>query len=223
MISIADLITYRRRTDTQVERLASTRLPTEFGEFTAHGFRNVIDGGQHLALVHGRPDLTTPVLVRMHSECLTGDVFGSQRCDCGPQLQAAMAAITRAGAGVIVYLGGHEGRGIGLLDKLRAYELQDAGRDTVDANIDLGLPVDAREYANGAQILLALGIGSVRLLTNNPAKATGLEQHGVSVAEQLPIVIAPTGDNLRYLQTKAERMGHHLPDVPRDVGAVLPS
>jgi 3,4-dihydroxy 2-butanone 4-phosphate synthase/GTP cyclohydrolase II len=134
-----------------------------------------------------------------------------------------MAAITRAGAGVIVYLGGHEGRGIGLLDKLRAYELQDAGRDTVDANIDLGLPVDAREYANGAQILLALGIGSVRLLTNNPAKATGLEQHGVSVAEQLPIVIAPTGDNLRYLQTKAERMGHHLPDVPRDVGAVLPS
>jgi 3,4-dihydroxy 2-butanone 4-phosphate synthase/GTP cyclohydrolase II len=223
MISIADLITYRRRTDTQVERLASTRLPTEFGEFTAHGFRNVIDGGQHLALVHGRLDLNAPVLVRMHSECLTGDVFGSQRCDCGPQLQAAMAAITRTGAGVVVYLGGHEGRGIGLLDKLRAYELQDAGRDTVDANLDLGLPVDAREYANGAQILLALGVRSVRLLTNNPAKAAGLEQHGVSVSEQLPIVIAPTGDNLRYLQTKAERMGHHLPEIPRVIEEVLPT
>jgi 3,4-dihydroxy 2-butanone 4-phosphate synthase/GTP cyclohydrolase II len=218
MISIADLITYRRRTDTQVIRMARTRLPTEFGEFTAHGFRNVIDGGQHVALVHGTPDVGEPVLVRLHSECLTGDVFGSQRCDCGPQLQAAMAAITRAGAGVVVYLGGHEGRGIGLLDKLRAYELQDAGRDTVDANLDLGLPVDAREYATGAQILLGLGIDQVRLLTNNPAKATGLEQHGVHVAEQLPITIAPTGDNLRYLQAKAERMGHHLPGLPDFAG-----
>jgi 3,4-dihydroxy 2-butanone 4-phosphate synthase/GTP cyclohydrolase II len=218
MISIADLITYRRRTDTQVIRMARTRLPTEFGEFTAHGFRNVIDGGQHVALVHGTPDVREPVLVRLHSECLTGDVFGSQRCDCGPQLQAAMAAITRAGAGVVVYLGGHEGRGIGLLDKLRAYELQDAGRDTVDANLDLGLPVDAREYATGAQILLGLGIDQVRLLTNNPAKATGLEQHGVHVAEQLPIIIAPTGDNLRYLQAKAERMGHHLPGLPDFAG-----
>jgi 3,4-dihydroxy 2-butanone 4-phosphate synthase/GTP cyclohydrolase II len=168
--------------------------------------------------VHGTPDGGEPVLVRLHSECLTGDVFGSQRCDCGPQLQAAMAAITRAGAGVVVYLGGHEGRGIGLLDKLRAYELQDAGRDTVDANLDLGLPVDAREYATGAQILLGLGINQVRLLTNNPAKATGLEQHGVHVAEQLPITIAPTGDNLRYLQAKAERMGHHLPGLPDFAG-----
>jgi 3,4-dihydroxy 2-butanone 4-phosphate synthase/GTP cyclohydrolase II len=222
MISIADLITYRRRTDTQVERLARTRLPTEFGEFTAHGFRNVIDGGQHVALVHGTPDVREPVLVRMHSECLTGDVFGSKRCDCGPQLQAAMAAITRAGAGVVVYLGGHEGRGIGLLDKLRAYELQDGGRDTVDANLDLGLPADAREYATGAQILLALGVDQVRLLTNNPAKASGLEQHGVRVAEQLPIEIAPTGDNLRYLQTKAERMGHQLPGLhdPADLSEV---
>jgi len=217
MISIADLITYRRRTDTQVERLATTRLPTEFGEFTAHGFRNVIDGFQHVALVHGNPDLTAPVLARLHSECLTGDVFGSARCDCGPQLQAAMAAITRAGAGVVVYLRGHEGRGIGLLDKLRAYQLQDAGRDTVDANLDLGLPADAREYATGAQILLGLGVRQVRLLTNNPAKAAGLEVHGVHVAEQVPIVIAPTGDNLRYLQTKAERMGHQLPDLPRPV------
>jgi 3,4-dihydroxy 2-butanone 4-phosphate synthase/GTP cyclohydrolase II len=214
MISIEDLISYRRRTASQVERLATTRLPTEFGEFTAHGFRNVIDGVEHVVLVHGEPATDEPVLVRLHSECLTGDVFGSQRCDCGPQLQAAMADITRAGAGAVVYLRGHEGRGIGLLDKLRAYELQDAGRDTVDANLDLGLPADAREYATGAQLLLALGIDHVRLLTNNPAKAEGLERHGVHVAEQVPIVIAPTGANLRYLQTKAERMGHHLPDLP---------
>jgi len=217
MISIAELIVYLRRYGSQVHRVASTRLPTEFGEFTAHGYRNVVDGVEHVALVHGDPVAGgpgAPTLVRLHSECLTGDVLGSQRCDCGPQLQAAMAAVTHEGAGVIVYLRGHEGRGIGLLDKLRAYELQDSGRDTVDANLDLGLPADAREYATGAQILLDLGIGTVRLLSNNPAKGAGLEAHGVHVAENLPIVVRPTEDSLRYLQTKAERMGHHFPDLP---------
>ena len=170
-------------------------------------------GNEQVALVHGDLGYGTDVLVRVHSECLTGDVLGSQRCDCGPQLQASMAAVTEHGAGVIVYLRGHEGRGIGLLAKLRAYALQDDGQDTVDANLALGLPIDARHYADGAQILRDLGVSSVRLLTNNPDKVAALERFGVAVTERVPLAINPTEDNLRYLQTKAERMGHHLPDL----------
>ncbi len=213
MIAIADLISYRRRNESQIVRIAETRLPTEFGLFTGYGYRNLVDDTEHIALVHGDLGDGTDVVTRLHSECLTGDVFGSQRCDCGPQLQAALAAITEHGAGVVVYLRGHEGRGIGLLDKLRAYELQDSGHDTVEANLELGLPADARDYGTGAQILGDLGVSSVRLLTNNPAKREGLQMYGIDVRERLPISIEPTSDNLRYLRTKAERMGHDLPHL----------
>ena len=212
LVSIEDLQVYLRLHESQVDRLAETRLPTEFGEFTAYGYRDRIDGSEHIALVHGDPG-TEDVLVRLHSECLTGDVLGSRRCDCGPQLEAAMAAVTEGGAGIVVYLRGHEGRGIGLLHKLQAYQLQDEGQDTVDANLSLGFGEDERDYAAGAQILRDHGIVSVRLMTNNPDKSTQLEQYGVKVAERLPVVIRPTADNLRYLQTKAERMGHELPDL----------
>lgn len=212
LVSIEDLQTHLRLHESQVEPLAATRLPTEFGEFTAYGYRDRIEGSEHIALVFGELG-TDAVLTRLHSECLTGDVFGSRRCDCGPQLQAAMAQITAEGAGVVVYLRGHEGRGIGLLHKLQAYELQDTGHDTVDANLALGFGEDERDYAAGAQILRDLKVESVRLLTNNPDKATQLEAYGVSVAERLPIRVTPTPDNLRYLQTKAARMGHDLPDL----------
>jgi len=217
MISIADLIVHRRQRERLVERVAVTRLPTEFGYFTAYGFRSTVDGVEHIALVHpadgrGVGD-GSDVLTRLHSECLTGDVLGSRRCDCGPQLQASMSAITAEGRGVVVYLRGHEGRGIGLLHKLRAYALQDSGRDTVDANLDLGMPADARDYGTGAQILHDLGVGSVRLLTNNPAKAADLERYGIEVRGREPLHVAPTAENLRYLQTKAARMGHDLDHV----------
>jgi 3,4-dihydroxy 2-butanone 4-phosphate synthase/GTP cyclohydrolase II len=212
LVSIEDLQIYRRLHESQVERLAETSLPTEFGQFSALGYRDTIDGSEHIALVHGDPG-TEGVLVRLHSECLTGDVLGSRRCDCGPQLQASMAEITAEGAGVVVYLRGHEGRGIGLLHKLQAYALQDDGRDTVDANLELGFAEDDRDYAAGAQILRDLGITSVRLLTNNPDKANGLETYGVKVAERLPLAITPTPENIRYLRTKAERMGHDLPGL----------
>ncbi|MDQ3104509.1 MAG: bifunctional 3,4-dihydroxy-2-butanone-4-phosphate synthase/GTP cyclohydrolase II [Actinomycetota bacterium] len=216
MVSIADLIVHRRRHERLVERVAVTRLPTEFGEFTAYGFRSTVDGVEHVALVLGDVSGDGPsagargVLTRLHSECLTGDVLGSRRCDCGPQLQASMSAITAAGSGVVVYLRGHEGRGIGLLHKLRAYALQDGGRDTVDANLDLGLPADGRDYGTGAQILADLGVRAVRLLSNNPAKAEGLERHGITVLARERLDVAPTAENLRYLRTKAERMGHDL-------------
>ena len=212
LVSIEDLQVFRRLHETQVKRLATTRLPTEFGEFTAHGYRDQIDGAEHIALVFGDPG-TQDVLTRIHSECLTGDVFGSRRCDCGPQLELSMTEVTAAGAGIVVYLRGHEGRGIGLLHKLQAYALQDSGRDTVDANLDLGFGEDERDYAAGAQILRDLGVTSVRLLTNNPDKTTALEAYGVKVTERLPLVVAPTEDSLRYLQTKAERMGHDLPGL----------
>lgn len=212
LVSIEDLQVYRRLHESQVDRLATTRLPTEFGEFTAHGYRDRIEGSEHVALVFGDPG-TEDVLVRIHSECLTGDVFGSRRCDCGPQLELSMTEITAAGAGIVVYLRGHEGRGIGLLHKLQAYALQDAGKDTVDANTELGFGEDERDYAAGAQILRDLGVTSVRLLTNNPDKTTALEAYGVKVSERLPLLIAPTEDSLRYLQTKAERMGHDLPGL----------
>ncbi|MET1133008.1 MAG: bifunctional 3,4-dihydroxy-2-butanone-4-phosphate synthase/GTP cyclohydrolase II [Aeromicrobium sp.] len=215
LVSIADLQVYLRLHESQITRVADTHLPTEFGTFRALGFRDRIDGAEHVALVHGEPG-TEDVLVRLHSECLTGDVFGSRRCDCGPQLEAAMSEVVAAGAGIVVYLRGHEGRGIGLLHKLRAYELQDQGQDTVDANLSLGFGEDERDYAAGAQILRELGVTSVRLLTNNPDKSTQLEQYGVKVSERLPVVIAPTPDNLRYLQTKAARMGHDLPDLNLD-------
>ncbi|MCL3819132.1 bifunctional 3,4-dihydroxy-2-butanone-4-phosphate synthase/GTP cyclohydrolase II [Aeromicrobium wangtongii] len=216
LVSIEDLQVYRRLHESQVDRLATTRLPTEFGEFTALGYRDRIEGSEHVALVHGDPG-TEDVMVRIHSECLTGDVFGSRRCDCGPQLELSMTEITAAGAGVVVYLRGHEGRGIGLLHKLQAYALQDSGSDTVDANLQLGFGEDERDYAAGAQILRDLGITSVRLLTNNPSKTTALEAYGVKVSERLPLVIAPTEDSLRYLQTKAERMGHDLPGLEENI------
>ena len=212
LISIEDLKIYRRLHESQVARLAETRLPTEFGTFTALGYRDTVSGAEHIALIYGDP-ASPGALVRVHSECLTGDVLGSRRCDCGPQLQASMAAVTAAGSGVVVYLRGHEGRGIGLLAKLQAYALQDRGRDTVEANLELGFGEDERDYAAAAQILRDLKLTDVRLLTNNPDKAVGLATYGVKVSERVPIIIEPTDDNLRYLQTKAERMGHDLPEL----------
>ncbi len=225
LISIADLVVHRRRHEQHVERVAVTRLPTEFGEFSAYGYRSGVDGVEHVALVLGdlAADDGAGVLVRLHSECLTGDVLGSRRCDCGPQLQASMSAVTAEGRGVVVYLRGHEGRGIGLLHKLRAYELQDRGRDTVDANLDLGMPADARDYGTGAQILTDLGVRSVRLLSNNPAKAEGLVRYGVEVVSRRALDVAPTTENLRYLRTKAERMGHDLSHLLPQTPATTPT
>ncbi|WP_405981681.1 bifunctional 3,4-dihydroxy-2-butanone-4-phosphate synthase/GTP cyclohydrolase II [Streptomyces sp. NBC_00158] len=211
IISIEDLIAYRRSSEPTVRREAEVSLPTAAGEFTAYGYRSTVDGVEHVALVHGEIGDGKDVLVRMHSECLTGDIFQSQRCDCGPQLQAAMAKVQSEGRGVIVYLRGHEGRGIGLLSKMRAYELQERGRDTLDANLELGLPADARDYGAGAQILADLGVHTVRLLTNNPDKAAALEDHGISVAGREPMPVEAGEHNLRYLRTKRDRMGHDLP------------
>ncbi len=215
LVSIADLVEHRRRTEALIEPVVTTRLPTANGEFTAHGFRSGIDGSEHIALVHGDITTGTP-LVRVHSECLTGDVFGSLRCDCGPQLEASQRVIVEAGAGVIVYVRGHEGRGIGLVDKLRAYAAQDAGADTVDANSDLGLPVDARDYTHAAQVLRELGVTRLRLLSNNPAKVEALGALGIEVAGRTPLPAGITDDNLRYLRTKRDRMGHDLPWLPAD-------
>jgi 3,4-dihydroxy 2-butanone 4-phosphate synthase/GTP cyclohydrolase II len=208
LISIADLIRYRRRTEQQVERVVDTRIPTRHGAFTAVGYRATHDAAEHVALVYGEIGDGEDVLVRVHSECLTGDVFGSRRCDCGPQLDAALERVAAAGRGVVLYMRGHEGRGIGLLHKLQAYQLQDRGFDTVDANLELGLPADARDYGTGAQILADLGIRSMRLLTNNPAKRAGLEGYGLRVTgrEELPVRLHP--ENVRYLRTKRDRMGH---------------
>ncbi len=211
MISIADLIRFRRLAESQISRVADTRLPTEVGVFTAIGYRDLVDQVEHVALVMGDIADGQDVLVRVHSECLTGDTFGSLRCDCGPQLHAAMAAVAAEGRGVVLYMRGHEGRGIGLVHKLQAYQLQDAGADTVDANLALGLPADARDYGTGAQILSDLGVRSMRLLTNNPAKRAGLQGYGLSIIERVPLAIPPNADNARYLRTKRDRMGHHLP------------
>ncbi|CAM3824234.1 bifunctional 3,4-dihydroxy-2-butanone-4-phosphate synthase/GTP cyclohydrolase II [Nocardioides zeicaulis] len=213
MISIEDLVRHRRRHERHVERVAETRLPTRHGDFTAYGYRITIDGSEHVALVHGDVSGPEPVLTRVHSECLTGDVFGSQRCDCGPQLDEALAAVVAEGRGVVVYLRGHEGRGIGLVAKLQAYQLQDGGRDTVDANLDLGLPADARHYGTATQVLRDLGIASVRLMTNNPDKTASLEDFGVHVAERVPLTPHPNDHNVGYLLTKRDRMGHDLPDL----------
>lgn len=213
MISIEDLISYRRRHENHVERVAETRLPTAHGEFSAHGYRITIDGSEHIALVHGDIGDGYDVLTRVHSECLTGDVFGSRRCDCGPQLEEALERIVEEGRGVVVYLRGHEGRGIGLVAKLQAYQLQDGGRDTVDTNLDLGLPADARHYGAATQILRDLGVSSVRLLTNNPAKSSSLKEYGIAVTERVPLTPHPNDHNIGYLLTKRDRMGHHLPDL----------
>jgi 3,4-dihydroxy 2-butanone 4-phosphate synthase/GTP cyclohydrolase II len=208
LITIADLVRYRRRTERLVRRTAEARVPTRFGDFTCIAYEDTIGGETHLALVMGEPAGEPDVLVRVHSECVTGDAFGSLRCDCGNQLEAAQARIAEAGMGVIVYLRGHEGRGIGITHKLRAYGLQDQGWDTVDANTELGLPVDSREYGIGAQILVDLGISTMRLMTNNPAKRGGLEGFGLEIVERVPIETTVTTENERYLRTKQERMGH---------------
>ncbi|WP_030919006.1 bifunctional 3,4-dihydroxy-2-butanone-4-phosphate synthase/GTP cyclohydrolase II [Streptomyces sp. NRRL B-24720] len=211
IISIEDLIAYRRSSEPTVRREAEVRLPTSFGEFTAYGYRSTVDGVEHVALVHGDLGDGEDILVRVHSECLTGDIFQSQRCDCGPQLHAAMGRITDEGRGVVVYLRGHEGRGIGLLSKLRAYELQEHGVDTLDANLELGLPADARDYGAGAQILKDLGVHGVRLMTNNPDKTAALVRHGLAITGREPMPVQAGEHNLRYLRTKRDRMGHDLP------------
>jgi 3,4-dihydroxy 2-butanone 4-phosphate synthase/GTP cyclohydrolase II len=209
MITVADLIAYRRRTEKLVERVVSTRLPTAFGEFNAVGYRSLVDEKHHVAMVKGDVAGAEDVLVRVHSECLTGDVFHSLRCDCGEQLAAALAMIEREGQGVLLYLS-QEGRGIGLLNKLRAYKLQEDGLDTVDANLKLGLPADLRDYGVGAQILVDLGLTSIRILTNNPKKIHGIEGYGLSVTEQLPIQSVPNPHNEEYLNAKRDRLGHTL-------------
>ncbi len=216
MITVADLIAYRRRHDMLVERVVSTKLPTGFGEFEAVGYRELIGGKHHVALVKGDVDGAQDVLVRVHSECLTGDVFHSLRCDCGEQLESALAMIEREGNGVLLYLS-QEGRGIGLLNKLRAYKLQEGGLDTVEANLRLGLPADLRDYGIGAQILVDLGLSSIRILTNNPKKIRGLEGYGLSVSEQLPIEHVPNPHNEDYLRAKRELMGHTLHHQGLDV------
>jgi 3,4-dihydroxy 2-butanone 4-phosphate synthase/GTP cyclohydrolase II len=208
LISIADLIAYRRRSEKLVERVATARVPLRYGEFTAVGYSSSYDNREHVAFVFGEIGDGEDVLVRVHSECLTGDVFGSLRCDCGPQLDAALGAVAREGRGVVLYVRGHEGRGIGLLHKLQAYQLQDLGSDTLDANLELGLPADARDYGTGAQILVDLGIHTMRLLSNNPAKRAGLEGYGLRIVGQVPLPVRANPENLRYLQTKRDRMGH---------------
>ncbi|HEY0932493.1 MAG TPA: bifunctional 3,4-dihydroxy-2-butanone-4-phosphate synthase/GTP cyclohydrolase II [Trebonia sp.] len=228
LISIEQLIEHRRRTERLVTRVAETVIPNAYGEWRAYGYRSDIDGTEHLALALGeigekgeQPEAGEGVLTRVHSECLTGDVFGSQRCDCGAQLDTAMAKIAERGRGVVLYLRGHEGRGIGLLSKLQAYHLQDAGEDTVDANLKLGLPVDAREYSVAAQLLDDLGVRSVQLLTNNPDKVDSLAAHGFGVT-RIPLPTVTTPQNLRYLTTKRDRLGHQLETLAEDAFTPAP-
>jgi 3,4-dihydroxy 2-butanone 4-phosphate synthase/GTP cyclohydrolase II len=209
LITVAALVAYRRRHDKLVERVVATRLPTAFGDFEVVGYRSLVDDKHHVAMVKGEVDGAEDVLVRVHSECLTGDVFHSLRCDCGEQLESALAVIEEAGRGVLLYLA-QEGRGIGLLNKLKAYKLQETGLDTVDANLQLGLPADLRDYGIGAQILTDLGLTSIRILTNNPKKIVGLEGYGLSVSGQVPIAPTPNPHNEAYLRAKRDRMGHTL-------------
>lgn len=210
MISIADLIAYRRGREKLVKRTNEARLPTRHGTFRAIGYESLIDGREHIALVMGEVAGSEGVLVRVHSECLTGDTFRSLRCDCGVQLEEAIRKVGEAGQGVVLYLRGHEGRGIGLGHKLAAYALQDQGRDTVQANEDLGLPVDARDYGVGAQILADLGVTTMRLMTNNPTKRAGIEGYGLSIVETVALQVTPTEENRGYLETKARKLGHTL-------------
>ena len=215
MISIADMIAWRRKNEKHVVQVASARIPTRYGDFQAVGYTSIHDDVEHVALVKGdvTADDGADVLVRVHSECLTGDVFGSLRCDCGPQLDAAMEMVAQEGRGVVLYMRGHEGRGIGLMHKLQAYQLQDGGADTVDANLQIGLPADARDYGLGAQILVDLGITSMRLLTNNPAKRVGLDGYGLQITERVPMPLRANAENIHYLRTKRDRMGHDLRDL----------
>ncbi|WP_346281391.1 bifunctional 3,4-dihydroxy-2-butanone-4-phosphate synthase/GTP cyclohydrolase II [Pseudonocardia sp.] len=224
LITICDLVAYRRRFEKHVVRVAQARIPTAHGDFIAYGYDSLLDGIEHIAMVRG--DVATPestgedVLVRVHSECLTGDVLGSMRCDCGPQLEAALAAVAAEGRGIVLYMRGHEGRGIGLLHKLQAYQLQESGVDTVDANLALGLPADARDYGIGAQILVDLGVKSMRLLTNNPDKRAGLEGYGLTITGRVSLPVRASRENLRYLRTKRDRMGHDLPGLD-DTGPIV--
>ena len=206
--TIADLVAYRRTQERLVCRSAEARIPTEHGEFRAVGYESLVDGREHIALVMGNVAGAQDVLVRVHSECLTGDAFGSLRCDCGSQLDEALRQIAEAGTGVVLYIRGHEGRGIGLMHKLQAYAIQDTGRDTVEANLDLGLPKDARDYGVGAQILSDLGVTTMRLMTNNPTKRAGIEGYGLSIVELVPLFVGENDHNRRYLRTKVEKMGH---------------
>jgi 3,4-dihydroxy 2-butanone 4-phosphate synthase/GTP cyclohydrolase II len=208
-ITVAHLVAYRLKTEQLVHRAAHARLPTQVGEFRIIGYVNDVDQAEHVALVHGEVSGESDVLVRMHSKCLTGDVFHSQRCDCGPQLDAAMRLIGEAGRGVIVYLD-QEGRGIGLLNKLKAYELQDAGHDTVEANETLGFAPDLRNYGIGAQILRDLGLSTIRLMTNNPRKVVGLDAYGLTIVERVPLATDPTSHNRTYLDAKRDKLGHFL-------------
>jgi 3,4-dihydroxy 2-butanone 4-phosphate synthase / GTP cyclohydrolase II len=217
LISIADLIEHRRRREVLVDRVATATIPTTWGEFRAFAYESVVDGRTHVALVLGDIGDGADVMTRVHSECLTGDVFGSLRCDCGSQLERALELIGKEGRGVVLYIRGHEGRAIGLTHKLRAYELQDLGRDTVEANIELGFAADQREYGIGAQILADLGVRTMRLLTNNPDKRAGLEGYGLSIVERIPLETEPTPQNIGYLRTKVEKLGHLL-DVPGESG-----
>ena len=216
LISIADLIEYRRRREALVARVAEATIPTPYGEFRSYAYESTVDGRTHVALVLGEIGDGMGVLTRVHSECLTGDVFGSLRCDCGAQLERAMAMVGDEGRGVVLYVRGHEGRAIGLTHKLRAYELQDRGRDTVEANIELGFPADQRDYGIGAQILVDLGVRTMRLLTNNPHKRAGLEGYGLAIQERLPIETEPTAQNVNYLRAKREKMGHILDGLPAE-------
>jgi 3,4-dihydroxy 2-butanone 4-phosphate synthase/GTP cyclohydrolase II len=225
LISIADLIEHRRHREQLVRRTAEAIIPTEHGEFRANSYESVIDGNVHVALVLGEIGEGERVLVRVHSECLTGDVFGSLRCDCGDQLRGAIERIGEEGRGVVLYIRGHEGRAIGLTHKLLAYRLQEQGRDTVEANVELGFSADPRDYGIGAQILVDLGVRTMRLLTNNPSKRAGLEGYGLSIVERVPLETRPNARNIEYLRTKREKMGHllqHLEgDSPDDLGAGL--
>ena len=210
LVSIADLVRYRRRREKLIRRVSEARIPTQFGDYTAHVFESLLDGTEHIAFVRGDVAEEENVLVRVHSECLTGDVFGSMRCDCGPQLELALRTIAEVGRGVVIYLRGHEGRGIGLGHKLRAYQLQEQGRDTVEANLELGFPADSREYGIGAQMLVDLGVTTMRLLTNNPSKYGGIEGYGLEVVERVPLLPKPNAENIAYLRTKQNKLGHLL-------------
>ncbi len=217
-VRVADLVAYRRRTEPIVEPVAEARLPTRHGPFVVRVFRDLIEGREHLALVRGEPAGAEAVLVRVHSECVTGDLFGSLRCDCGGQLDAALARIAAEGRGVVVYLRGHEGRGVGLINKLHAYRLQDQGRDTVEANLELGLPVDSRRYDVGAQILTNLGLTTIRLMSNNPAKFAALEGYPLRVVERVPLIVPPNKESAGYLSAKQAKLGHLLGLPPAAAG-----
>src|SRR2546421_6151213 len=216
IISIADLIAYRRRRENLVRKVAEATIPTEFGRFRASAYESIVDGRVHVAMVLGEVGDGQKILTRVHSECLTGDVFRSLRCDCGTQLENALAKIGAEGRGVLLYIRGHEGRAIGLTHKLRAYQLQEAGHDTVEANEALGFPADQRDYGIGAQILYDLGVRGMRLLTNNPLKRAGLEGYGLSIVERVPLETKPTAENLRYLRTKREKLGHLLENLDEE-------